>query len=74
MLEAVCAKVGADKVGIRISPYSTFLHKALDDDAKELTLYLIQEMAKVKMLYLHCIEPRCVPCFPQSLRRCSIPH
>ncbi len=67
----MCAKVGADKVGIRISPYSTFLQEALDDDAKELTLYLIQEMTKLKMLYLHCIEPRCISCFPQSPHRYS---
>ncbi len=57
--EAVTAKVGAAKVGIRLSPYNTFLQETLDEDGPELMLYLIKELAKLKLLYLHCIEPRC---------------
>jgi hypothetical protein len=34
------------------------LQDELDDDGDELTLYLIAELAKLKLLYLHCIEPR----------------
>ena len=52
------AKVGAGKVGIRLSPYNTFLQDGLDEDGKELTLYLIKELAKLNLLYIHCIEPR----------------
>ena len=54
----MAAKIGAGKVGIRLSPYGTFLQDALDDDGEELTLYLISELAKLKLLYLHCVEPR----------------
>lgn len=53
------AKVGAAKVGIRLSPYNTYLQDELDEDGAELMLYLIKELAKLKLLYLHCIEPRC---------------
>ena len=56
--EAVVAKVGAGKVGIRLSPYGVFLQDVLDDDGKELALYLVKELAKLKLLYLHMIEPR----------------
>ena len=52
------AKVGATKVGIRLSPYNTFLQDELDEDGTELGLYLVKELAKLKLLYLHCIEPR----------------
>ncbi|CAL5229665.1 g13030 [Coccomyxa viridis] len=56
--EAVTAKVGAAKVGIRLSPYNTFLQDGLDEDGVELMMYLVKELAKLKLLYLHCIEPR----------------
>ena len=52
------AKVGAAKVGIRLSPYNTYLQDELDEDGTELALYLVKELAKLKLLYLHCIEPR----------------
>ncbi len=58
--EAVTAKVGAAKVGIRLSPYNTFLQDGLDEDGVELMMYLVKELAKLKLLYLHCIEPRWV--------------
>ena len=105
-MEAVVARVGAQRVGIRLSPYGTFLQAcvadapplhhslpgnpkhctnpccpahgvprphmhagcsvdclmglqdALEDDAAELTLYLVKELAKLQPLYLHCIEAR----------------
>lgn len=34
------------------------LQDELDDDCDELTHHLIAELAKLKLLYLHCIEPR----------------
>ena len=34
------------------------LQDELDDDCDELSHYLIAELAKLKLLYLHCIEPR----------------
>lgn len=58
VLEAVIARVGAERVGIRLSPYGTFLQDALDEDGAELALHLVGELDKLGPLYLHCIEAR----------------
>ena len=63
------AKVGAAKVGIRLSPFNTFLQEDVDEDITELVLYLIKELAKLKLLYLHCIEPRCFHGAPLPVSR-----
>ena len=51
------AKVGAHRTGIRLSPYNTYLME-LDDDAEEIYTYIVKELAKLKLLYIHCIEAR----------------
>ena len=58
VVEAVVAKVGAHRTGIRLSPWGTFLQDALDEDAGELTLHLIEQLKQLGLLYLHCIEAR----------------
>ena len=45
-------------MGLRLSPYGAFLHGSLDDEVEELVTYLVKELAKLKLVYLHCVEPR----------------
>ena len=58
IVKAVTARIGADRVGLRLSPYGAFLHGSLDDEVEELVTYLVKELAKLKLVYLHCVEPR----------------
>lgn len=45
-------------MGLRLSPYGAFLHGSLDDEVEELVTYLVKELAKLELVYLHCVEPR----------------
>ncbi|KAI0378663.1 FMN-linked oxidoreductase [Hypomontagnella monticulosa] len=52
---AVVAAVGADKVGIRLSPHSTFQGMEMDDPVPQFT-YVIQQLKKFKLAYLHVVQ------------------
>ncbi|TCQ99054.1 alkene reductase [Neorhizobium sp. JUb45] len=54
---AVSAEFGADHVGIRLSPYGV-ANDSGEDDPLPLYTYLISELAKLDLAYLHLIEPR----------------
>lgn len=55
--KAVIAAVGKNKVGIRFSPYSTYLSMRMDDPIPQFT-YLIKELGTLRVAYIHLIEPR----------------
>ncbi|KAK9823295.1 hypothetical protein WJX72_001698 [[Myrmecia] bisecta] len=55
--QAVVDAVGSDRTGIRLSPYTEF-QDMWDPKAKELHLYLVKELAKLKLAYIHYTEPR----------------
>ena len=60
MLEATRAAVdaiGADRVGIRLSPYGR-ANDSGEDDPMPLYTYVIRELNKLGLAYLHLIEPR----------------
>lgn len=59
ILEAVVDEVGADKVGMRLSPYANYM-EAVDSNPEELGLYMANALNKFGILYLHVIEPRMV--------------
>lgn len=59
IVEAVANEIGPEKVGIRISPYSDYLECA-DSNPEALGIYLANELNKLKILYLHVVEPRMV--------------
>lgn len=51
--------VGADKVGIRLSPFSTFQGMKMEAKAlHEQFSYLVTELRKLKLSYLHLVESR----------------
>jgi len=54
---AIVSAIGADNVGIRLSPWSSFQGMKMADPISQFT-YLIQELRKHKLAYLHLIESR----------------
>ncbi|KAG6781887.1 hypothetical protein POTOM_011272 [Populus tomentosa] len=57
IMEAVADEVGADRVGIRLSPYTDFM-EAGDSNPEALGLYMASALSKLGILYLHVIEAR----------------
>eukprot|EP00775_Hariotina_reticulata_P009807 gene9807-9965_t len=61
VMEAVAAAVGADRVGLRLSPYNTFLN-ACDsvERAVEKNVWLMKELDRrvPGLAYIHMVEPR----------------
>jgi N-ethylmaleimide reductase len=57
VVEAVVSVWGSDKVGIRLSPSGTF-GSVSDSDLKALFTYVVQELNRFNLAYLHLVEPR----------------
>ncbi|KAG8494818.1 hypothetical protein CXB51_012453 [Gossypium anomalum] len=57
IVEAVANEIGADKVGIRLSPYTDFM-ESRDSDPQALGLYMAEALNKYRILYCHMVEPR----------------
>lgn len=55
--KAVIKEVGADKVGIRLSPWSTFQGMRMADPIPQFS-YLINQLRSLDIAYLHLVEPR----------------
>lgn len=57
--KAVVQAVGAEKTGIRLSPFSNFqgMRMTMDKIAPQFS-YLISELRKLQLSYLHLVEPR----------------
>ncbi|KAL1955688.1 hypothetical protein VTO42DRAFT_8160 [Malbranchea cinnamomea] len=54
---AVVDAVGAQNVGLRLSPYSTFQGMRMADPVPQFT-YLVERLRDFKLAYLHVVEPR----------------
>ncbi|KAI1393141.1 FMN-linked oxidoreductase [Hypoxylon trugodes] len=52
---AVTGAIGSDRVGIRLSPWSQFQGMRMADPIPQFT-YLIKELSKVKLAYLHVVQ------------------
>jgi N-ethylmaleimide reductase len=57
VLQAVIAVWGSERVGIRLSPYGTF-NDMSDSDPVGLFTYVIEQLNRLQLAYLHLIEPR----------------
>lgn len=55
--KAVVQAVGADKVGIRLSPWSTWQGMRMADPVPQFT-HLIKQLRQLDLSYLHIVEPR----------------
>jgi len=56
VVDAVVAEVGADKVGIRMSPFSIF-NNAIDDTPYTTYMYMVEQLNHRKLAYIHMVEP-----------------
>ncbi|XP_048227344.1 12-oxophytodienoate reductase 2 [Ricinus communis] len=57
VVEAVVKEIGADKVGIRLSPYANYMESG-DSNPEALGLYMVESLNKYGILYCHMVEPR----------------
>ncbi|XP_059451904.1 12-oxophytodienoate reductase 1-like [Corylus avellana] len=57
VVEAVANEIGADKVGIRLSPFADY-NESEDSNPKALGLYMAESLNKYGILYCHMVEPR----------------
>jgi N-ethylmaleimide reductase len=55
VLQAVCEAVGADRVGVRISPENAF-NDMRDSQAQETSLYVAELLSGSGLAYLHVVE------------------
>lgn len=55
--KAVVEAVGADRTGIRLSPFSEFQGMKMADPVPQFTYYA-QELKKLKLAYIHVVESR----------------
>jgi NADPH2 dehydrogenase len=54
---AVVDAIGAEKVGIRLSPFSTFQAMKMDDPYPQFT-HVLEGLKKLKIAYVHLVESR----------------
>ncbi|GLJ17103.1 hypothetical protein SUGI_0295860 [Cryptomeria japonica] len=59
MVEAVVDEIGAERVGIRLSPFSSH-YDAYDSKPEALGLYMAEALNNYNILYAHLVEPRIV--------------
>lgn len=57
--EAVISVMGNDKVAVRLAPSGTFGDMS-DSNPQDLFVYVSKELSKLRLAYLHLIEPRVV--------------
>ncbi|KAK6914542.1 NADH:flavin oxidoreductase/NADH oxidase, N-terminal [Dillenia turbinata] len=57
IVEAVANEIGADRVGIRLSPFANYLESG-DSNPEALGLYMAESLNKYGIAYCHMVEPR----------------
>ncbi|XP_077231752.1 12-oxophytodienoate reductase 2-like isoform X2 [Tasmannia lanceolata] len=57
VVEAVANEIGAHRLGIRLSPFASFMESG-DSNPEALGLYMVESLNKYGILYVHMIEPR----------------
>ncbi|XAR57546.1 12-oxophytodienoate reductase [Bertholletia excelsa] len=57
IVEAIVNEIGADRVGIRLSPYASY-SGAGDSNPNTLCLYMIESLNKYGVLYCHMVVPK----------------
>lgn len=56
-MEAVSNEIGADRVGIRLSPFADYMESG-DSNPEALGVYMVKSLNKYGILYCHMVEPR----------------
>ncbi|MCO5575575.1 hypothetical protein L7F22_029377 [Adiantum nelumboides] len=57
VVEATAAEIGAERVGIRLSPFGSHLD-VTDSHPEQLSVYLADALNKYNIVYAHYLEPR----------------
>lgn len=65
VMKAVVDEIGADKVGVRLSPYADYCDCG-DSNPQALGIYMAQALSQLSVLYCHVIEPRMKTMFDKS--------
>ncbi|XP_057974452.1 putative 12-oxophytodienoate reductase 11 [Malania oleifera] len=71
VIKAVADEIGADKVGIRLSPFADY-NDCVDSDPESLALHMAESLNQLGILYCHAIEPRMATQFEESETRFSL--
>ncbi|XVF54268.1 hypothetical protein PTKIN_Ptkin05aG0167000 [Pterospermum kingtungense] len=69
IVEAICNEIGADKVGIRLSPFADCMESG-DSNPEALGLYMVKSLNKYRILYCLMVEPRMI----KVGEKCESPH
>lgn len=71
--QKVVDQIGAEKVGVRVSPYGAYNDMLSDyDDLESTFIYLAQELAKMNIAYIHIVDQRVAfgaPDFPLNIKK-----
>ncbi|CAL9110678.1 unnamed protein product [Musa textilis] len=59
IVEAVVDEIGADRVGIRLSPFANYMESG-DSNPEALGLHMANALNKYGISYLHMVEPRMI--------------
>jgi len=57
VVDAVVNEIGADRVGIRLSPFANYMQSG-DSNPNALGLYMTESLNSYEILYCHMVEPR----------------
>ncbi|KAI3868445.1 hypothetical protein MKW92_021833 [Papaver armeniacum] len=69
VVEALVDEIGADKVGIRLSPFANYMQSG-DSNPTALGLYMAESLNKYNILFCHMVEPR----MKTVAEKCQTPH
>lgn len=71
VIKAVADEIGADRVGIRLSPFADY-NDCGDSNPEALGLYMVESLNKYGILYCHMIEPRMITQFVEGETKRSL--
>nr|GMD24570.1 putative 12-oxophytodienoate reductase 11 [Ipomoea batatas] len=57
IVDAIANEIGADRVGIRLSPFANYMESG-DSNPNALGVYMAEALNKYGILYCHMVEPR----------------
>ena len=69
--QKIVAEIGADKVGVRISPYGVFNDTGNFDGVEETFVYIAQKMSELGLAYIHVVDHSAMgaPEVPDSIKQ-----
>jgi N-ethylmaleimide reductase len=56
VMQAICAEIGADRTGLRLSPVTPSNDAGQDSDAQGLFNYFVERLAPLRLAFIHVVE------------------